>query len=409
MQFQYKTTLDLAKIVKTLDSSIKTVLGGYHATTAYEQILESEDINYFDFLIKGEGEDTFNNLLQALNDDNNYEKIPGLIYKNGVKAIINEKTTLLDLNTIKLPDRKSRILNKGFHVFGYKADVIETSRGCVQHCNFCSIREMYGKTFRKYSISRVIEDIKDAKKHGAKFIFISDDNITIDPKRFYELCQAIIQNKLHSIKYIIQASIDGLRRHPDLIRMMALAGVEIVFLGIETLSEEGLKALGKDNQFKVTDAEHVVKKLRANGIIVVAGFILGYPEDTRESVLANYEYAKRLKAEISAFSILTPFVKTEIRQELIDEGLLVNKSDYEKYDLNHVNIRTRHLSAEELSQLRDHINLMYTFESGTLKRLIYKYPLYFAKLAPRTFLKERIFFTDFIKQFGKTITKSKAA
>lgn len=403
MNFQYKSTLELAQITKSIDENIITVLGGYHSTVAYEEILNSNDNKYFDFLIKGEGEITFNSLLINLNNREELQGIPGLIYRRGDELIINEPEELINIDELKPPDRSTRVLTKGFHVFGYKADVIETSRGCVQHCNFCSIREMYGKSFRKYKTSRVIEDIQDAKKHGAKFIFITDDNITLDTKRFNQLCQAIIDNNLNSMKYIIQASVEGLNRSPELIAAMVKAGVEIVFLGIETLNEDGLSVLGKSNQFRKADAEHIIRELKKNGILVVAGFILGHPEDTLETILENYKYAKRLKPDMCAFNVLTPFPGTEIRQTLLEEDLITNKHDYERYDLYLANIKTRNLSRDQIHQLRDQFNVKYPFESRTLLPLALRYPGYFLKLIPRTLMKERQTFLNFLLQFGKSV------
>jgi len=72
------------------------------------------------------------------------------------------------------------------------ADVIETSRGCLHLCNFCSIREMYGQSFRLFPLERVLADIEDAYRRGARHIFCTDDNITLDMERFEQLMDGII-------------------------------------------------------------------------------------------------------------------------------------------------------------------------------------------------------------------------
>jgi radical SAM superfamily enzyme YgiQ (UPF0313 family) len=81
---------------------------------------------------------------------------------------------------------------------GRQVDVVETSRGCTFDCSFCSIIEMRGRNFHVLPLERVIEDIRDAQHHGAKAIFLVDDNITLNITRFQELCEAIIQAGLNA-------------------------------------------------------------------------------------------------------------------------------------------------------------------------------------------------------------------
>ena len=174
MSFQYQTALELARLIRKFSHQIIIVMGGYHVTADWENILTSEDKNYFDFLIDGEGEVPFNELMKSLVNGQDYLSVPGIIYLKDGQIQKNSRPALLPPEEIKLPKRNARIFNKGFHIMGKHADVIETSRGCVYDCNFCSIRNMYGKSFRKFSIDRIITDLEDAKSYGAKSIFITE-------------------------------------------------------------------------------------------------------------------------------------------------------------------------------------------------------------------------------------------
>ena len=84
----------------------------------------------------------------------------------------------------------------GYTLLGRQVDVVETSRGCTYDCSFCSIIEMRGRNFHPYPIERVLADIADARGHGARAIFLVDDNITLDVRRFEALCEAIIDSGL---------------------------------------------------------------------------------------------------------------------------------------------------------------------------------------------------------------------
>ncbi|MBN1638057.1 MAG: B12-binding domain-containing radical SAM protein, partial [Ignavibacteriales bacterium] len=346
MSFQYSTALEIARFIRNYNKEIKILLGGYHSSLAYEEILSSNDKEYLDFLLYGESELAFNELLKYLIGKNKIEDVPNIAYCKNNKIIINQRAKLLDVNKINMPNRKARIIKKGFYIFGYPADAVETSRGCVFDCSFCSITEMYGKSFRKFDVNRVIDDIKDAKKNGAKAIVFVDDNITLDGKRFTQICDEIIKNKLNDIKYAVQASINGLKNTPNLIKKMAQAGVKWVFLGIEATSDDALSFLHKDNQFKSNEIADVVNKLRKNGMVVFGGIIIGNPDDSKESIWNTFEFVKKLKLHVAGFVLLTPFPKTRVRNELIEMGLLTNFYDYSKYNFYHANIKTKYLSSD---------------------------------------------------------------
>ena len=141
-------------------------------------------------------------------------------------------------------------------------------KATVFDCDFCSINNMYGKSFRTFEIDRVLDDIRDAQSHGAKALMVADDNITIAGKRYMELCDAIIDAKLNHLKYFVQASVQGLKKTPGLAAKMVKAGARWIFLGIENESEEALDFLVKSNQFKKSDTFDVIGELKEQGAMV---------------------------------------------------------------------------------------------------------------------------------------------
>jgi len=379
MSFQYNTALELARLTHNFSQNIIIVIGGYHVTADWENILSSEDKNYFDFLIDGEGEVPFNELMKTLVHGKDFSTVPGIIYIKDEQIQKNHRPQLIPPEEIKIPKRGARIFNKGFHIMGKPADVIETSRGCVYDCNFCSIRNMYGKSFRKFSVVRIITDLEDARRHGAKSIFIADDNITLDGKRYLNLCNEITKSGLN-MTFAVQASVRGIKKTPGLAEAMASSGTRIVFLGIENASDNALEFMHKSNQLNSSDTEEVVKELKKHNILVVGGFIFGHPEDTRETLIENFHYAKRIGVDIQLFNILTPHLKTELRDELIKEGLVTNIDDYTKYNHYASNVKTMHLTSEELYKIRNRMDARYPIESGAIFRLFRAYPMFMAKL-----------------------------
>ena len=388
MAFQYSSTLEFIKLTKKLYPNKTVILGGYYTTVDSQTILESDDMRFIDFIIRGEGEIAFSSFINEFAGEKDYSGVPGLSYIENNKIINNPSACLIDVDDLKLPDRSARILNKGFDCMGFKSDAIESSRGCVYDCNFCSIQMMYGKSYRKFKIERVLNDIRDAKKYGAKSIMMADDNISLDGKRYKELCEAIVDAKLNDVKYLTQAGVNGIKRTPGLAKAMADSGVRWVFLGIENANDTALGFMNKSGQLKSSDASEVVGDLKENGIMVIGGFILGYPEDTEESLWANYYYAKEIGVDFPVFNTLTPYPNTQIREELLSQNLITNLNDYSKYDCWEVNIKTNHLTPQQIYDIRYQFEARYPVESGAIWRFARKYPWYFMRLVPKwTFTK----------------------
>ena len=379
MTFQYDHVIQLVRLIKEYNSQIKIVIGGYHPTVDFENIFESDQKEYIDFILRNEGEITFNLLIEQIRGKRQYHKIPSLSYKDNGTAIHNPVGEVLDLEDVKFPDREKRILNRGFHILGIPADVIETSRGCVNRCRFCSIRQMYGSTFRKYKIERVIRDIRHACDYGARAILLADDNITVDAVRFENICEEIIRHKLNHVKYAVQASIPGLKRAPRLPRLMSEAGVDICFLGIENSLDKTIGFLNTKS-IGFSETKDVIGELQGNGITVIGSFIIGNPDDTREIIIENFRFANNIEVDVPLFLILTPFPKTEIREDLFQQELITNKDDYSKYDLFHANVRTHHLSSQDLEKIRDEIAFKIFRNNTRIWKFVRKYPCFSTRL-----------------------------
>ena len=349
MSFQFETAKQVAALIKTINNHVKTILGGYHATVTYQELSAGSDSEPFDFLFRGEGDIGFNEFLNALEGGCGFDSIMGLSYRQNRGFVHNPPRPLEDLRKIKIPDRSKRIWG-GYHWYGATLEVIESSRGCTMPCNFCSIDKMYGRSFRAFEIERVISDIEDAKKHGTKFFFFADDNITLDIPRFEQLCDAIVEHGHNDAWYFIPASSVGIAASETLVEKMAKAGVKVVFLGIENVSEGNLKRMKKGSILEKTTA--AIKKLHDYDIMIIGGIIIGHPDDKESDIAQNYEYCRENNIDFPAFQILTPYPKTESREELLKMGLVTNENDFTKYNGYWANVKTKYLSSEELQFLR---------------------------------------------------------
>jgi radical SAM superfamily enzyme YgiQ (UPF0313 family) len=358
MTFQRKTAFKIAALVQSLKSDVQIVAGGYDPSLAPEAY-KSAGFG-IDFIVRGEGELTFRELLRAIEGAGDYQNIAGLSYRTDQAWCDNPPRPVhsLDGDDIRLPKRDARVLH-GYTMLGRQVDVVETSRGCTFDCSFCSIIQMRGRNFHTYSFDRVLADIRDAREHGAKTIFLVDDNITLNVHRFEELCRAIVNAGLNDIEYIVQGMTSAIANHGEtLAPMMRKAGFKYVFLGIENILDQDLQFLRassknvlRTNGKKTGNATlQAIDYIHKNAMYVVGGLIVGNPGDTRESVEANLRFAYR-HIDWPYIQHPTPYPGTPMTEDFRARNLIINNR-VEEYDGTTAVVRSENLEAEEIEFLR---------------------------------------------------------
>src|SRR6266576_2531581 len=356
MTFQRRTAGRIIDLLRAWKPDLPIVAGGYDpslATDAYQEMP-------LYFIVRGEGDLTFRELLRALEQGVGFDVIYGLSYRDGTQWHHNPDRPVATLQSadLRLPDRGARVLG-GYTLLGRQADVVETSRGCTYDCSFCSIIEMRGRNFHTYSFQRVLDDIRDARDRGARTIFLVDDNIMLNVRRFEGLCRAIIDAGLNQIDYFVQAMTSPIASQGErLAPLMWQAGFRYVFLGIENILENDLvflrataKNTARDNGHREGNATYrAIDCLHRNGMYVVGGLIVGNPDDTRESIETNLDFA-RDHVDWPYIQHPTPYPRTPMTQDFQEQGLITNQR-LDEYDGTTAVVRTQHMEAEEVEFLR---------------------------------------------------------
>lgn len=350
MTWQYRTCLALVGLIREILPGTKIALGGYHTTLLSREIAGSDESEGVDFMVRGEGEEAFRRLANALSGTDNVEDIPGLSYRSNGQWVHNEPGHLCDLSKLKLPIRDKRRLTSGYHAMFGKVEVMETSRGCTRNCNFCSINHMYGRSYRTYPVDRIIADLDDIYYNkNTRLVFITDDNMLLNPKWVEEVCDAIIQQNYRGLKIVVQADCVSIAKYEKVVQKMAQAGFGAVFLGMESSSERNLKEMDKAEI--IAKARQAVDNCHRHGMMVMGGLIFGLPDDDEESIRGNYQFLKDLDADTSYCQMLSPFPKTVIRDHLLEQGLVTNPDRFEHYNGMWANVKTRHLDSDRLQYL----------------------------------------------------------
>ena len=357
MTFQRGTARRIISLIRAMKPDVLVAVGGYDPSLAPEAWIDPT--LGVDFIVRGEGDLTFRELLRALEGNGSLSAIPGLWFRSGEGFQRNPPRPVasLDRGDVRPPARAGRVL-PGYTMMGRPIDVVETSRGCTFDCSFCSIIEMRGRNFHRFTIDRVIADISDARHRGARSIFLVDDNITIDVPRFESLCRAIIAHGLQDIQYVVQGMTAAIATHgATLGPLMREAGFRYVFLGIENVLADDLvflKATAKNSRRKTGGTQNTTQAaidiLHKHGMLIVGGLIVGNPDDTPAAIETNLAYARRY-VDWPYIQHPTPYPGTPMTKEFRERGLIVN-TRVEEYDGTSAVTRSAHLDADDIEFMR---------------------------------------------------------
>jgi len=300
----------LVEEVKRRRRDVIFVAGGHHATFLYPEILR----NGFDYVVLGEGEETFTDLVNTLQVQGDISKVKGISYIEEDKIVRNpprpyvEKLDALPLPAFDLLEKelyKADILESGAYI-----STMETARGCPYNCEYCSVTAMWGHRWRFKSVERILTELEILKSLGYKWIFIVDDNFII-PEILEErkrLFQEVRRRNLDSLNWIVQMRADIVVKMPSLIGMAAKAGLRIAFIGIESGSNEVLRRMRKGISTKIISK--AIRILHKNGVLVFGGFMIGAPYEDKKQIDISIKYAKQLTRkglDAAQFTIYTPF------------------------------------------------------------------------------------------------------
>lgn len=321
---QINNGLNACKFAKKINPDIKIVWGGVHATLLPEQTLEHPLI---DFLIVGEGEETFSEFIDLFFKDKSLKKVKSLAYKEKGKVIINEKRPLItDLDKVDI--RWDLVNHKDYiHDFeGRRSLSTITSRGCYFRCSFCYNQTFFGKRwFRGWSAKKVMNEVQRFEEWKVETIKFEDDNMLVEKKRTKEICSELAKNKYD---FLFSAPIRAHYFKDDFIAPLKKVGYKYCNIGAESGSQRILDLMHKDT--KPAHFIQAAKVGRKYDIDLSYHWILGYPTETFLEALKTVELIKKIEAAnpkaYNILNIFAPYPGTESYQLAIKEGFKPPKS-----------------------------------------------------------------------------------
>lgn len=307
----------LARLVRECCPECVIVMGGPHPT-----IYPKETVNnpFVDYVIYGEGEFAFRDLLICLQEERSSE---------GIQGVVTKQT---DTNTLTLQyiEDLDALLPLPLHLMNFdiyksvfspdkRLATLMSSRGCPGRCTFCD-RPQMGKRFRKKSAQAVFTEMKRyVEGYNVGEILFYDDTFTIDKQRVLELCDLIQQNGL-KVRWDIRARIDTM--NPEMISALAQAGCNRIHYGVETGDQGMQKRIQKNLNLDVV--RDVVKMTNKAGIETLGYFMLGLPSESPKEVEKTLAFMCSVPFDYAHIAIFTPYPATAVYRQALEQGIYPN-------------------------------------------------------------------------------------
>ena len=226
---------------------------------------------------------------------------------------------------------------------------VDTSRGCPFACTFCTIINVQGRTMRERSSEEIAELVRhNHREHGVDFYFFTDDNFA-RKKLWRETFEVLIRIRQEGIPFSFAMQVDLARKPKDFVRLAAEAGCSQVFIGMESVNPENLKAGGKP-QNKTEEYASIIREWHEAGVYVHAGYIIGLPFDTKEQVPRDVQYLMdEIHVDMASFFMLTPLPGSHDHLEMKKRGEWMDP-DFNKRDSFHATVHHPHMTAEEWTE-----------------------------------------------------------
>ncbi len=318
---QYPRALDIARRLRK--ENVTVLIGGFHVSGCLSMLKDippdlQEALDIGVTLFAGEAEDHFEGLLR--------DAASGTL-----KPVYNVMHDLPGLQSQVPPLLPEAIVRR------YEGSIssFDAGRGCPFQCSFCTIINVQGRKSRWRDADDIEKLIRANHDQGVTSFFITDDNFARN-KNWEPIFDRIIELRERDgicIHFVIQ--IDTLaHRLPNFISKAARAGCTHVFIGLESINPENLAHM-KKGQNRITEYRKMFQLWKEAGVMTYAGFIMGLPSDTPESIRRDIEIIQReLPVDMLEFTMLTPLPGSEDHQKLYEKGVWLDP-DLNRYDLEH--------------------------------------------------------------------------
>jgi radical SAM superfamily enzyme YgiQ (UPF0313 family) len=335
---------------KFRELQVPVLLGGMHASSRPEEAKE-----HADFVVVGEGEDTFPEFFKD--------------FLMGRPKEIYISAGNFDLTKTPMP--RFDIIN---NIRRYNKMSVQATRGCPHSCKFCSIIKVYGRKFRTKTPEQVVAEIQEIHRiYPRAFISFADENMMINRQFAKDLCRALIPLKIKFEAYCDVAVYED----EELLSLLSKAGCIQLLIGYESIEEESLKEVGEWKASMRPHYEESIRVIQSYGITILALFIIGFDGDTPKTFQKLKKFLVETNMYDVDFSVLTPIPGTDFYERVRAEGRLLSE-DWDMYTWQNVNYRPKQMTSRELWE-----GIMWLFKEFNTPEMLKRRRQYFKEIISR--------------------------
>jgi len=334
---QFDFGKSIAEKIKKKNSKIEIVAGNRHATT------NTKELDYpFDFYVVGEGENTFVELLHEMENEHNYKKVDGIAFREKEEVVIT-KPRQFEENLDNLPNalRDKALLKQTYNGLGLPAAskkpgiaIVEYSRGCPGFCKFCDNALVWKRCVRFKSAKKIVDEMVSLQEKGIGIFYFMDLNFTASKEKVFEFCNEI-ESRKQNFNWYCMSNIDSAT--PKILRRLKNAGCFKVNYGVESTNDKSLarmkKGFARKKMLESKSCVRVLKQTQKTGLMTGGYYIIGFPWETKESILKDAEKLSDYTIHCLNVGIATPHPGTAWRTEFDDKDLI---NEWKNYDRKHL-------------------------------------------------------------------------
>ncbi len=327
-----KPALSIINMSKRMFSQAWFIAGGAHASLCPEDLFKE-----CDYVVMGDGEQPMTKIVDSYRKQSKRKDVPGTVFAEKDKMIVVPRGEI-DSDSMGSPDWSDVDLTPFLHpcIYGSqkKGFSVFTSKGCPYSCTYCSNHILCNRKVVNRDFQEVISEIRWLqKKYKINIFSMADEVFTLDRNRVFEFCDILEKEKL-DIEWTFQTRADAVKDKEMFIRMRNV-GARAVNIGIESGNSEVLRANKNLSLDQIINAVNILKSVN---LLVYAGFIIGFPEDTIDTVWETITFPDKLDIDSPGFQHMVPYPKTKVREKAIKEGgILTNNFDkYSTYGVVYV-------------------------------------------------------------------------
>ncbi|MCL5040784.1 MAG: cobalamin-dependent protein [Firmicutes bacterium] len=381
----YPAALEVLRLAKGLNPRVITLLGGVHPTMMYTQVLE-ENPGVVDFVIRGEGEVTTVELLQALESGSPLDGVLGMAYLERTEGSHRRRASQalegvpgiarLDKGCTEGAESRQVDVSAGqvvataprpfiqdldsllpawdlvnwsdYTLFvrpGSRLGIVSSSRGCVNACRFCSQQKFWHRSYRQRSPESFVQELEHLRdSYGVTVVMLSDEYPTRDRQRWERILHLLSERRV-GMDLLLETCVADILRDADILERYHQAGVRHIYVGVEATSNQRLEIFQKD--IKCEESREALRLINEAGIITECSFVLGLPDETPERIAETLALAKYYDPDFAHFLHLAPWPYADLYQEV--RGFIVEE-DYSKYNFVEPILQPEAMALAEMKQ-----------------------------------------------------------